>query len=824
MLKQYQDHIIAVAIFIGLALAYFSPILNGKTLAQHDVVQAHAMAKEIIDHKEKTGEVTRWTGRMFSGMPADQIWSTYPNNWAGAVLKAIKTVFPRPVNVLLLYLIGMYVLLIAVGCNSWLAILGSVGFAFSTYNFTIIEAGHLSKVKAIAFIAPIFAGIWFSFRKKYLLGLALIALFVALQLRSNHLQITYYMGLLIVLWGIYELIEALRDKGILNFSKSVAVITIGFVLGVLPNLSIIWPTYEYSKETIRGKQELTEKKIDGDGLDKGYALSWSYSKTETMTLLVPYFMGGKSYESLDKESASYEALTDLGVPRRQAENFVQQIPTYWGPQPTQSGPAYYGALMLFLMVLALFIVKSRFKWWLLSGALFCLFLSWGKHLQWFYDIFWNTLPMFNKFRSPTMIIAVGNVCVIWLSALGIKELMDRELKWNEFKKPFLYSLGIVGGICLILALMGGALFDFTGPSDVRFSQQYANMAKNQAFADALMAGIMEDRASMLKSDSWRSLGFIVVGAGLIFFWVRGKIKANYALMGLAFLALIDLWGVDKRYLNNDDFVKKTTRKATYNTTPADQAILMDTDPHFRVLNLAVNTFNDAIPSYHYKTIGGYHAAKLKRYQDLIERHISPEMRKLNQGFENTPVLNMLNTKYVVTGESPEQIFSNTSNLGECWFVSEVKWVDNADEEIDALNGFNPAKTAVIDKQFESHVTGVDFNQQLLGYIKFETYAPNKVTYTSNSNNTQLAVFSEIYYKAGRDWKAYIDGEEAEFIRANYVLRAMVIPAGEHSIEFRFEPVAYVMGERIALAGSLLIALLLLAYPMRKRIPGLKNID
>ncbi len=812
-----KEHLIVIGVFIAIGLAYFSPVLKGKVLAQHDVVQSKAMAKEITDRYYDEGKVTRWTGRMFSGMPADQIWSAYPNNIGGYVLRAFKWVFPRPLNVLLLYMIGIYILLISVGCSSWLSAIGALAFAFSTYNITIIEAGHLSKVKALALIGPILAGIWFVFKQKYWRGLALISIFLALQIRSNHVQITYYMVLVIAIWAIYELIMAVKNKSLPETIKAGLIILAAFIIGIIPNTSMLWSTYEYSKETIRGEQELSEKKIDGNGLDKDYALSWSYGKAETFSLIIPRFSGGASSEALDESSATYEALTDLGVQRRQASQFIKQMPTYWGAQPFTSGPAYFGAIIIFLAVLGLFVIKSPAKWWLLASFLFCLFLSWGKNLQWFYDIFWNTLPMFNKFRSPTMIIAVGNVSVIWLAIWGLKTISDDAI-WKKWKKPFLQSLGVAGGFCLLMTLIGPSMFDFQGPKDEQFRQQMVQMSNSEAFGNAVLAGITDDRAAMMRSDALRSLVFIVLSGGLIILLLMQRIKAQVFAMIMSLLVLIDMWPIAANYLNKDDFVRETNRESMYNPTPADQVVLADKDEHFRVLNLAVNTFNDALPSYHYKTIGGYHAAKLKRYQDLIERHIRPEMGKLKNGFENTPVLNMLNTKYLVTSKSQDGVFKNDRCLGEAWFVDAFKYVENADKEIEALYGFNPKTTAVIDDDLKSYMEGFKPGNDPRRGIAFTAYQPDEISYTSRSSQEQFAVFSEVYYKGNEDWKAYIDGEETEFIRVNYVLRGMRIPAGEHKIVFKFKPRAYFMGETISLIGSILLILVTLGYFFKDRLP------
>ena len=821
VIKKYQNHLIAVGVFIALSIAYFSPALSGKVLTSHDVVQSQAMAKEIKDIYKEENRVVRWTGRMFGGMPADQIWSVFPSNFFGYILNGVRSVFPRPVNLLFFYLIGMYILLITIGCNSWLAVLGSVAFAFSTYNFTIIEAGHLAKVKALAFTPAIFAGAYLAFREKYFEGLLVMAIFLGLQIRSNHFQITYYTAMLLVLWGIFELVRAIREKTLPSLAKAVGVLAIGALLGILPNLSLLWPTYEYSEGTIRGAQELKDKKIDGDGLDKDYALRWSYGIAESWQMLIPRFSGGASSEALDDKSATYAALTDLGVAKRQASQFVERMPTYWGPQPFTSGPAYFGAILILLAAFSMFLSRSITKWWLLAGTLFCVLLALGKNLQWFYDIFWNFLPMFNKFRTPTMVLAVGNICLIWLATLGLKEVLDDKLTWNKLKQPFLRSIGLVGGLCLLFGLMGPSLFDFSGGGDQQFEQQLLQMTgDNQNFASSVLDGLQEDRMNLMRSDSLRSLMFVLLAGAAMMLMFMNKIKTELALGALSLLMLVDLWTIDKNYLNNADFVREANKEAMYRPNAADQEILKDSDPHFRVLNLNVSTFNDAIPSYHYKTVGGYHAAKLKRYQDLIERNITPEMQRLNAGFQGTPVLNMLNTKYVVTNNTAEGLVKNPLALGTSWFVEKIDWAEDPDDEINKLQGFDPRSTVVIDKQFTSYFEGKDWYASKKGALSFVSYKADELVYTSTSERPAFGVFSEVYYRGNKNWKAYIDGQEAEFIRVNYVLRGMHIPAGEHEIVFKYRPAAYYQGENISLAGSLILSLLVIAYFLRSKIPFL----
>ncbi|MBD79630.1 MAG: hypothetical protein CL840_11990 [Crocinitomicaceae bacterium] len=810
-----KPHLIVAAAFLALTFSYFSQALTGKKMSQHDVVQSHAMAKEVIDYHEETGDYALWTGRMFSGMPVIQIWLGTKTNVVKHVWLGFRSLFPSPIEVTLIYLFGFYMFLVVIGFKPIWATLGAIGYAFSSYNFIIIEAGHIGKVMALGFSAPILAGIYLILKKEYFKGFIVTSVFVGFQIMSNHVQITYYLLFVILIWLIYELIQAIKNNDIRDFLRSSVIMMLAAIVGVLPNTTPLLTTKDYVEETIRGEQELSSKKVDGNGLEKDYALSWSYGKLETFTLLVPNFMGGASGGGLDENSATYEELTSRGVGKKQAQGFVKSLPLYWGAQPFTSGPVYFGAIILLLAIAGLFLSRDKSKWWLLVATLFCVFISWGKNLDWFYSIFFNYFPLFNKFRSPSMILAVGNITTVWLAMLGLKAILEEGK--NDFKKVLKIGGGFAS-ICLILVVLGGSLFDFDSQSssngvsaDEKFEQQMAEMTKSKDFGAALMDGIKEDRARMMRNDSLRSLGFILVALLLIYLYLKGKLKESYLAIGLTALITIDLWSVDKRYLNDDDFRKLKDISKNYKLTPAESQMLRDSDPHYRVLNTTVSIFNDAAPSYFYKTIGGYHAAKLKRYQDLIERQISPELRKLNEGFDNTPVLNMLNMKYVIFGKEANAIAQNTYSMGNAWFVNKIIEVNNADEEIEALTGFNPGSEVVIDKRFKELYSSWSQSFDSSGSITLTSYEPEQLAYDYNSSTDQLVVFSEIYYHGNKDWIAYIDGVEQKHFRVNYVLRGLVVPAGKHKIEFKFKPQVYYIGERISLAGSSIIVILLLVY-------------
>lgn len=800
---------------LALTLVYFAPIIKGKRLAQHDVVQSHAMAKEAIDYHESNGEYSLWTGRMFSGMPTIQIWMGTKSNIFKEFWLGFRSLFASPVDVVLIYLFGFYMFLIIIGFKPIYATLGAIGFAFSSYNFIIIEAGHLAKVMALGFAAPIFGGVYLILKEQYLKGMVLTSLAVGLEIMSNHIQITYYLFFVIVIWMGFELANAVKQGNIPQFSKSVGAMVIAALIGILPNTTPLLTTRDYAEETIRGEQELTSKKIDGNGLDKDYALSWSYGKLETFTLFIPSFMGGASGGSLGQDSESYNALIKQGVPKRQAEGFLRSLPLYWGAQPFTSGPVYFGAIIILLAILGLFLSKDKSRWWLLASTIFCIFISWGKNMDWFYSLFFDYFPLFNKFRSPSMMLAVANITVVWLAMLGLRAVVEST---KDDLKRIMQIGGSFAGFCLLLALVGSSIFDFESQSmsngvsgDQQFEQQLEQMTKNKNFASALVASVREDRASIMQKDAWRSTIFLIIVLGLIYLMIKGKIKEQFFGLALAALVLIDLWGVDKRYLNEDDFVKSKDISKNFALTPAESQMLQDPDPHYRVLNTTVNIFNDASPSYYYKTIGGYHAAKLKRYQDLIEYHIGPQIQQLNNGFEGLNVLNMLNMKYVIFGKEANQVAMNNANLGDAWMVNNVIEVENPDAEIAALKTFNPKTEAIIDVRFKETYGSHQFDADPNATIELENYDPMILTYNFNSTKNEMVIFSEIYYHGNKDWKSFIDGQEVPHFRTNYVLRGLIVPAGNHKIEFKFEPKVYGISEKISLAGSGAFLILLIMY-------------
>jgi hypothetical protein len=795
VIKTVFPYFIAVIVFVIISLAYMNPVLEGKRLQQTDIIKHKGMSKEIFDFREKTGDEPLWTNSMFSGMPAYQISVLYNAN----LVRHIDTVFrlglPFPAAIVFLYMLGFFILLMVLRVNPWLGLAGAIAFGFSSYFFIIIEAGHNSKAHAIGYMAPVVAGVILAFRGKYIAGAIITMLFMALEIRAGHPQITYYLMLLLLIFGIAEFISSIRNKQLMHFVKASSVVVAAVLLGVLTNITSLWATYEYGKETIRGKSELTANQENRtSGLDIDYATQWSYGVAETGTLLIPNFHGGASGGKLTENSSTYKALVANQVPRNQAREYIKSMPTYWGSQPFTSGPVYAGAIVVFLFIFGLFLIKGPFKWWLLAATVLSILLAWGKNFQPLTEFFLHYFPGYNKFRAVSMTLVIAQFAMPLLAFIAINEIFKGGRTKKELMHALKLSLYIAGGFTLIFVIMPGAFFSFSSPSDAQYKQ---------SFPDWLMLAIIEDRQSMLRMDAFRSLAFILLTAGLIWTIIMGKLKPGYALVGIAVLVVFDMWPVNKRYLDNSDFVNKTRMERPYTKTAADDLILKDNDPNFRVLNLTVDPFADASTSYFHKSIGGYHGAKLRRYQELYDYHIKQDF--------NMNVLNMLNTKYVIQPDENRRptVMPNTLALGNVWFVSEVKMVNNADEEIEALGDFDPEVTAIVDSRFSDHLEGFDAEYDPASGITLIEYQPNHLKYQSNTTKDQLAVFSEIYYPHG--WNAYINGEPAPHIRANYVLRAMIVPAGKNLIEFRFEPEVYYTGEKISFASSLLLLLMVFGY-------------
>ncbi|MGK0384257.1 MAG: hypothetical protein ACJAVL_000994 [Bacteroidia bacterium] len=788
-LKKLFPHFAAILVFASIALAYMSPLIQGKELFQSDIVNFLGMSKEIVDLREETGEEALWTNSMFGGMPAYQISVLYPNNWSKKILTVFKLGIPKPADYLFLMMAGVYFMFLMMGVGWRYALVGAIGFGMASYSVIIIEAGHNSKAHAMAYMAPVIGSILLTYKGRYLLGSALLALFLSLELATNHLQITYYLLLVVLILGAVKLVYAIKNGELPNFVKATGLMVVAALIAIGPNISALWTTADYGEETMRGKSELSTKQ-ESSGLDKDYAMRWSYGVAETFTLLIPNFMGGSSQGSLDEKSDVYTIMVDKGIPKSQAKGIIANLPLYWGTQPFTSGPVYLGAIICVLAMLGFLVIEAKNRWWLIGAFVLSIMLSWGHNFAVFSDFFFYYVPGYNKFRAVSMTLVIAQLILPIAAVLGLKSFIESTDK-VAMKKKLMIAAGTVGGICLLFSVLPGAFFDFSSANDAQLA--------GAGFPDWLVAALLDDRKSLLQSDAMRSLILILITAGILFATMMNKLKANVAVLLIAGLTLIDLVQVDKRYLNNDDFISSRKNKNAIVPTAADQQILADTDPNFRVINLAVSTFNDSKTSYFHKSIGGYHGAKLKRYQELIDSCISNT---------NLAVLNMLNTKYFITPdkEGRPSVRRNPLALGNAWFVDEVRMVENADQELAALseNDFNPEKIAVIDKRFANQLSGFQPSTDNAANIYFLEYKSNYLKYETETTTEQLAVFSEIYFANG--WNAYVDGELHSHLRANYVLRSMRIPAGNHEVEFKFEPEVYATGEKISLAGSILLVL------------------
>ncbi|MCR9065921.1 MAG: YfhO family protein [Cytophagales bacterium] len=783
MFKKALNYLLPVLVFIILLSIYFKPeFFDGKYLSQNDVQQGIASGVETTVFREATGEEALWSGRIFSGMPTYMLNTVYSGDWTEKMNSWLRFL-PHTADAIFLNFLGFYILLICFGVRPLLAAIGGFAYAFTTYTFVSAEAGHLFKLLALAYLPLIYGAIHLIFTGKKWLGFALLALGTGLELVAQHYQITFYGFILAFIMTVFYLWELRGNlKGLLLKGT---LVLLGIIVGVGPSTARLWGMLEYAPYSIRGEKELVSAEVSeaSSGLDKEYAFSWSQGIWETMTIVIPRLYGGGSSESLGESSNVYKALSANNVDRGNALQFTENVPMYWGDMPFTSGPVYFGIIMFVLFILGLFTISKKQKLWLVIGAVFFLLLSFGKNLAFFNYFIFDYIPGFNKFRAVSMSVSIVNIPFLLIGVLGLSAWLNKDKKeaFELLKKSAMVSLGVIVGVWLITLFF----FNFSVEKDLSYK-----------FPDWLMAAIREDRKSFLNKDALRSLFFAGMSLLLLYLYSKEKLKSGLSLGLLAFLAILDLWTVDKRYINDKDF-KNRTVDTQVQKDAGDNIILTDTTLSYRVLDLN-NPFNNGLTSFYHKSIGGYHPAKMQRYQDLIERQISKN---------NQAVLDMLNTKYLKTTDPENPVYPRNTNLGNAWFVDSIQYVQSANEEIEALTDFNPSKTGIID-QSKFNVTNKDFETDSTSKIVLETYAPNKLVYSSSNNKDGLAVFSEIYYPKG--WNAFIDGEPAKYIRANYVLRAMEVPAGTHSIEWRFEPKSYIVGNKISLAFSILIVLSIVA--------------
>ncbi|MBC7653001.1 MAG: hypothetical protein H7098_00840 [Oligoflexus sp.] len=809
--KRNGIHLGMIVFFVVLCFVYFTPAFQGKVLMQGDVQKAAATQSEIMKFRAEDGKGPLWTNSMFGGMPTYQIWLKYPKNITTHVIDVINASFPNPVNTVLIYLLATYFLLIVLGMSPWLAAVGAIAFGFSSYNFIFLEAGHSNQAMAIAFFPAILGGVILTLRGKYWLGTALTAFFVAMEIRTNHIQMTYYLFIaLIILMGI-ELYHSYKDKTLPAYWKSLGFLVAAAFLGIAVNSGSLWTTYEYGEYSTRGKSNITTDSAQpNNGLDKDYAFQWSQGVGETMTLLIPNAYGGASQPTLDGKSDVAKVIIAKGADVQQATGFAQQMPVYWGPKPFTSGPWYFGAFVLFLFIFGLFIIKGRLKWFLVSATVLSILLAFGKNFSLLSDLFFNYVPLYNKFRSVEFNLVIASLCVPILACLAIFEATKPTVDVKEVIKKLKTSAYIVLGILVVLIALPTLLFSFKADNHQDFLNQLNQVAGGDAsFGSAISKALIDDRISLFRTDAFRSFIFIVLGIGALWALINKKINKPLGLIIIGVIILVDLWSVDKRYLNDEKFVSKSIMNQQAQKRPVDEFILRDTDPNYRVFDVTIPTFQSAEATAFHKTIGGYHAAKLKRFQEVIDKQFT--------GSTNQDVLDMLNTKYFITTGKDGQSASmqaNSTACGHAWFVQSVQYAKNNDQEMQGISSFDPKKEAIVNREFEPLLKDKNVGVPSNGIIKLTSYHPDLLKYEYSIDKAAVAVFSEIWYPKG--WKMYVDGEEMPYFRANYLLRAAVLPSGNHKIEWKFEPRSYFFGENISLIGSILLSLIL-AYALYREL-------
>jgi hypothetical protein len=800
-IKPALPHIIAVVIFIVISFAYFYPVLEGKVLKANDSTVSNVNSKEIRDYREKFHKEPLWTNSIFCGMPAYLISTRFPGNLmkhADTVLR----VFKMPVSVLFISMAGFYLLLLVFGVSSWLAIAGAIAYGFSSFFFQILAAGHNTQAIALAYMAPMIGGIYYAYRYDAIKGALLTAFMLSLEILANHPQITYYAMICLLVFGITELVFSLKEKTFLKFLKTSLILIIPFIIAIGINFGNLNTIREYGKYSIRGKSELkSEHKNVSAGLDRDYIVTWSYGIDETMNLLIPNYKGGSS-KPFDKSSETVKVLR-----QNNAGEAVNQFVKYWGSQTLGTdGPHYMGAIVIFLFVLGLVVIKGREKWWLLIATILSVMLAWGKNFMPLTNLFIDYFPGYNKFRAVTMTLVIAQFCIPLLGFLALREYYNGSLSKKDMFRGIRIAGGITVGLLLLILVFPGIAGSFISPNETEYK-----------LPDWLTSALAADRKALLRTDSFRSLVFIVLGAGAILGFVSGKLRKEYSILIISILIIFDLWGTGKRYLNADRFERPSAIQKSFTPSIADASILKDQTYH-RVLNLSVSTFNDNSPtSWFHKSIGGYHGAKLKRYQELIDSSISRELalfssvksvEELLPLFEKTSVLNMLNAKYVIYSPDAPPV-TNPNALGNVWFVEKPLLVENANIELASVNLIDPSKEAVIDSRFREQVKGSVYPVNGNDKIELVSYQPNVLEYKYTAEREKLAVFSEIYYPAG--WNCYIDGKESKYFRTNYVLRGMILPGGTHQVKFSFEPSSYINGNKISLASSILLFIIAAGY-------------
>ncbi|MFD1315593.1 YfhO family protein [Namhaeicola litoreus] len=799
--KKSLPFFIAISIFIIASLAYFSPVLDGKELFQSDIAQFRGMAKEVQDFRAKTGEEPYWTNRAFGGMPTYQLSSYYPHDYIKKLDGWIRFL-PRPADYLFLYFISFFVLLLSLKVNWKTAVIGALGFGFSTYLIIILGVGHNAKAHAIGYMPLVLAGLVLIFDKRYVLGFITASLALSLEIAASHPQMTYYLLFFGAIFGLVKLFESIKEKSLADYFKSLTVFFVASFLALGMNATSLLATKEYAAESTRSKSELTinpdgsEKEATG-GLSKEYITEYSYGIVETFNLFIPRFKGGSNNENLGTDSNIYNFLKDKAG-RKQALGFAENAPMYWGDQPIVAAPAYIGAVLIFLFVIGVFLVNQPWKKWLIISAVFSILLSWGKNFGLLTDLFIDFMPLYNKFRAVSSIQVIAELAIPLLAILGLQALFKKDISSEQKLRAVRLSFYITGGIALFFALFGTGFFSFESFRDASY----------ESMLPGLSDVIIEDRKEIFRNDSFRSFIFVFLTAALAWFFVKGRLNKNVFWIGILVITLTDLVVVDRRYVNNEDFVTSKNLENPFPKTQINDLITEDKG-HYRVMNFTVNPMNDGSTSFYHNSIGGYHAAKPRRYQELFDFQIAKN---------NMEVLNMLNTKYFIYPDqnNTPQVQINEEANGNAWFVNKVKLVDSANEEILSLDSLKTKEEVVVHREYENLMGELNKQKDSSATITLIDYAPNKLEYKSSSIKDQLAIFSEVYYKNG--WNAYVDGVIQPHFRANYVLRGMNIPAGNHTVLFKFEPKIIRTGTTISLISYLAFVFLTIAgyFLLKKR--------
>lgn len=812
--KNILSIVAAIIAFAVITLVYFNPVLQGKRIKQHDIEMHLGMSKEIADYQKATGEQTLWTNAPFGGMPAWNISVQPKGNLTNPVYIGLSLGFPHPIGSVFICMLGFFVLLLVLDCGFWISFIGAIAYGFTSYLFIVIGAGHNAKAMAMAYMAPVIAGVLLSYKGKYLWGWLLTAFALAFEVRTGHLQITYYLALIVVILVVAELISDIKNKKIGHFFKASIGLAVAAIIGVLTCSTSLYGSYEFGKETTRGKPVLTRNEDNQTkGLDRDYITQWSYGKGETWSLLIPNAKGGAS-AYIGKQNPALEK-----ADRRFKDNIAQSN-AYWGDQPGTSGPVYVGAIVVFLFVLGALTVKGKLKWALLVATLLSILLSWGKNFMGFTNFFLDYVPGYAKFRAVSMTLVIAEVTMPLLGFLGLAEIAKDPDGFKKNQKKFFIALGVTAGICLLFLAAPKLFFSFLSQEEAK---QFASLSagKDGAVYTQFASQLEDVRIAIFRKDALRSLLFIILAAVPLFLYGKGKLKGQIAFPILAVLVLVDMFPIDKRYLNNDKFVSKQKYFQPYTASTADQAILADNALDFRVADITKDMFNDASTCYFHKSLGGYCGAKLRRYQDVITQYLSGELnqlrsakstRDLTDALMRQKVLNMLNTKYIIYNPDA-QPFPNHFAYGNAWIANDIQWVDTPNEEIDAIATTDLRRTAIINKEFVQQVGDYQVTDSIMPTIELTEYQPNKLTYsfsgvsTGSTTANYLVVFSEIWTEKG--WKMTIDGQEQPLLRANYLLRAAMIPAGEHEIVMEYAPKAYKMGNTVSFVSSLIMVLSLI---------------